>query len=565
MKKFISIMIALLMVTALTFPVAAAPNNVNHTITITNTDSSVKHTYEAYRVFEGNLDTNEEILTNINWSNGVDGAALLADLTANLTDFASCTSASDVANVLVDYINDNNSTAIDTFAAVVGKHLATVSGTSTESASPYTIAVQGDGYYFIKDKNDSVTAEGETYSKYMLNVVRDVTIEAKDEHLVPEKKIVENGAEVSTNTAAIGDEITFKITVDVPKMDGYKAYTFTMNDTLSKGLTFNEIKSVTVASETLVENGANGFTVATEEKADGSTALTVDFKNFIRYKRYSSTDSKVVVTYTATLNEDAVIGLEGNPNTVDFTYSNNPSSTGEGDGGDTGITPDSETITYVTGLTLIKVDGSDRSKLLSGAKFKIEGDGLNTVIKKGTRFEVAPYTPVVNNDVKETVDADTYYLLADGTYTKTQPDSYTGDTYVLVRYTEYTRKATGVVYDGTTGTDGRITFNGLTEGTYTLTELEEPDGYNLLTEPIEFEITWDETNGFAVAVGDESGVTYDGNTGTFRITVENNKGSVLPHTGGIGTTIFMFIGAFLVLGAAVILVSVIVTRKRERF
>ena len=149
MKKFISIMIALLMVTALTFPVAAAPNNVNHTITITNTDSSVKHTYEAYRVFEGNLDTNEEILTNINWSNGVDGAALLADLTANLTDFASCTSASDVANVLVDYLDDNNSTAIDTFAEVVGKHLDTVAGTSTENASPYTIAVQGDGYYFI--------------------------------------------------------------------------------------------------------------------------------------------------------------------------------------------------------------------------------------------------------------------------------------------------------------------------------------------------------------------------------------------------------------------------------
>ncbi|MEE1172158.1 MAG: SpaH/EbpB family LPXTG-anchored major pilin [Ruminococcus sp.] len=561
MKKFISIMIALLMVTALTFPVAAAPNNVNHTITITNTDSSVKHTYEAYRVFEGNLDTTEEILTNINWSNGVDGAALLADLTANLTDFASCTSSSDVANVLVDYIDDNNSTAIDTFAAVVGNHLATVAGTSTENASPYTIAVQGDGYYFIKDKNDSVTAEGEAYSKYMLNVVRDVTIEAKDEHLVPEKKIVENGNEVSTNVASIGDEITFKITIDVPKMDGYKAYTFTMNDTLSKGLKFEEIKSVTVASENLVENGTNGYTLTTTENADGTTSLTIDFKNFIRYKRYSATDSKVVVTYTATLDTDAFVGVEGNPNTVDFTYSNNPSSTGEGDGGDTGITPESETITYTTGLNLIKVDGSDRSKLLQGAKFKIEGDGLNTVITTGTKFEKAPYTAGEN----ETVDADTYYLLADGTYSKTQPASYTGDTYVLVHFTKYTTKSTGVVYDGTTGPDGRTNFIGLTAGTYTLTELEEPDGYNLLTEPIEFEITWDETNGFAVAVGDQSGVTYDGTTGTFRITVENNKGSVLPHTGGIGTTIFMFIGAFLVLGAAVILVSVIVTRKRERF
>lgn len=546
-------MIALLMVTALTFPVAAAPNNVNHTITITNTDSSVKHTYEAYRVFEGNLDTTEEILTNINWSNGVDGAALLADLTANLTDFASCTSASDVATVLVDYLDDNNSTAIDAFAEVVGKHLATVAGTSTENASPYTIAVQGDGYYFIKDKNDSVTAEGEAYSKYMLNVVRDVTIEAKDEHLVPEKKIVENGNEVSTNVASIGDEITFKITIDVPKMDGYKAYTFIMNDTLSKGLTFNEIKSITVASETLVENGANGYTVETEEKADGSTLLTVDFKNFIRYKRYSATDSKVVVTYTAILNDDAVIGLEGNPNTVDFKYSNNPSSTGEGDGGDTGTTPDSETITYTTGLNLLKVDKTSQ-KALKGAKFKIEGQGLNTVITKGTKFEKTPYTAGEN----ETVDPETYYLLSDKTYSTTEPADYTGDTYVLVHFTKYTYKASGEQYEGTTDTFGKTSFEGLKPGVYTLTEIEAPDGYNLLQEPIEFEVTWDATNGFNII-----GTSYNEDTDTFEIKVENSKGSILPHTGGIGTTIFMVIGAFLVLGAAVVLVSVIVSRRRE--
>ncbi len=561
MKKIISIMLALFMAAALTIPVAAAPNDANHTITITNTDSSIKHIYEAYRVFEGNLDTNDEVLTDIKWSDGVDGAALLEDLKTNISDFASCQSANDVANVLVDYLDNNNSSSIDNFAYVVGNHLATVAGTSTEDASPYTIDVTGDGYYFIKDKNDSVTAEGESYSKYMLNVVHDVTIEAKDEHLTPEKKIVDGANEVSSNVSAIGDTITFKVSIDVPKMDGYKAYTFTMNDTLSKGLEFDEIKSVVVANNTLTENDANGYTVEAVKNADGTTTLTVDFKNFIRFKRYSNTDNKVVITYTATLDNDAVIGVEGNPNTVDFTYSNKPSSTGEGDGGDTGITPESETVTYTTGLNLLKVDGSDNAKVLEGAKFTIEGNGLNTVITTGTKFEKAPYTA----DANETVDADTYYLLDDGTYTTTEPDSYTGDTYVLVHFTKYTTKSAGVVYDGTTGPDGKTSFMGLTAGTYTLTEVESPDGYNLLTQPIEFEITWNATDGFAVAADDQSGVTYDAASGTFKITVENNKGSVLPHTGGIGTTIFMFIGAFLVLGAAVILVSVIVTRKRERF
>ncbi len=95
-------------------------------------------------------------------------------------------------------------------------------------------------------------------------------------------------------------------------------------------------------------------------------------------------------------------------------------------------------------------------------------------------------------------------------------------------------------------------------GSYTLTELEAPDGYNILQEPIDFEVTWDATNGFNI-----SGASYDEETDTFEIKVENSKGSILPHTGGIGTTIFMVIGAFLVLGAAVVLVSVIVSRRRE--
>ena len=418
MKKLLAALIVVILAVALLVPAFAAPNNATHTITITNSDSSVKHTYEAYRVFEGDLDTTDSILSNIEWSNGVDAAGLLAELNT-MTDFASCQTADDVANVIKGYGDD--SAKLDAFATVVGKHLASPAGTSNQNASPYAITVRGDGYYFVKDKNDTVTADGESYSKYMLNVVSDVTIEAKDDHLTPDKKILEGNTPVSSNEASIGDEITFRIEIDIPEMDGYKAYQLTMNDTLSKGLTFDDIQSVIIGADPATE--VEDYTVSVVENQDGTTTLTVDFIDFIQHK---GENGKVTITYVATLNEDAEVGVAGNPNTVNFEYSNNPASTDVGVPGDTGITPDSTTITYTTAVNILKVDGADNTKVLEGATFEISGNGVNMVVTTGTRSEKAPYTAAQG----ETVDADVYYQLQDGTYATPVPQDYTGDTYV---------------------------------------------------------------------------------------------------------------------------------------
>jgi len=110
---------------------------------------------------------------------------------------------------------------------------------------------------------------------------------------------------------------------------------------------------------------------------------------------------------------------------------------------------------------------------------------------------------------------------------------------------------------------GTTNFNGLNAGAYTITEIEAPDGYNLLDQPIDFTVTWNGDNGFSVNTNNQNNLTYDANTKTFNIKIENNAGSVLPHTGGIGTSIFRVTGGILVIGAAVFLVSVIVTRRRE--
>jgi len=553
MKKILAIMIAILMVLTLTIPAASALNTNVHVITITNADPAKAHIYKAYRVFEGRLDTTDNVLADISWSNGVNSTTLLAAL-KETADFANCENAKDVAEVIKGY--GDNSEKLDAFAKIVGEHLGNSAGTTTaiNTTSPYTINVVGDGYYFVKDKNDSVQSAGESYTKYILNVVHDVTIEAKDDHLVPEKKIVEYNSLVSSNSASIGDDVKFQISIDIPKMDGYKAYTFTMNDTLSKGLEFKNLTSVMVGTKNLTNNV--DYTLSTVKNADGTTTLTVDFKDFIQYK---NTTGKVTVNYLATVDEDAVIGVEGNPNTVDFTYSNNPASTGEGEPGSTGTTPKSTTITYTTGIEILKVDGTSQ-KALEGAKFVIEGAGVKTIITTGTKYEKAPYAAADG----ETVDPETYYLLDDGTYTTTQPTPVPADSYVLVHFKKVTTNSATVDCEGTTGTDGKTNFNGLNAGTYTLTEIEAPDGYNLLEAPIEFGITWSEADGFAVAANDQSGVVYDSTTGTFKITVENNKGSVLPHTGGIGSTIFFVLGSILILAAGISLVTVLIVKRREK-
>ena len=117
----------------------------------------------------------------------------------------------------------------------------------------------------------------------------------------------------------------------------------------------------------------------------------------------------------------------------------------------------------------------------------------------------------------------------------------------------------------TTGSDGKITFTGLAAGKYTITELKTLDGYNLLTSPINLSIAFNGT-----AISNKFTYTSTGavvqetpqNTedGVVKLTVENSKGTVLPSTGGIGTTIFYVVGSILVLAAAGLLIA---GRKKE--
>lgn len=154
-KKIMAVFLTMLLVMGMAATVNAAGP---YTITIDN--STEGHTYTAYQIFKGDLDTNSAILSNIEWGSGVDGNALLAALQDDTqigSAFTACNTAADVAEVLEDYRNDSDE--LQAFAAVASKHVTTGSGSAnTPSEGKYTITGLDAGYYLVRD-TDTVSGD----------------------------------------------------------------------------------------------------------------------------------------------------------------------------------------------------------------------------------------------------------------------------------------------------------------------------------------------------------------------------------------------------------------------
>ncbi len=492
MKKIASILLILTVVLTMTVGTAFAANKTAHTITINNDKTG--HTYTAYQVFAGDISSGK--LTNIVWGSGVDGDAVLTALKAlDSSPYASCTSAEDVADVLVEFKDD--SAELDAFAKVVGAHLATAAGSSTEASSPYNINVTGDGYYFVKDSGTIGTDDAAT--KYILKVVGDVTVKAKSETPTIDKVIVNadsaNGDYGKGTAQDVGSVVDFKLTSKVPAMDGYDTYTYIVNDTMSAGLTFKDNVAVTI----------NGTAYETFTVAQNGQSFTITFNNFIDQKTNAGKD--IVITYSATINENALT-TDKETNTVNLEYSNNPN-----DNTSKGKTPDKSVYVYDFDIVIDKCTAGESSTetKLADAKF---------VLYK-----------IVN-------EKNWYYFY--------------DETTKAVKWVEQEDGATKV----TTDSNGAAKFQGLDSGTYYLHETAAPEGYNLLKGNVQVTIT--------ATYGEDGQITSSSatstNNGQYQQTqrVENKSGVQLPSTGGIGTTIFYVLGAALVIGAGVLLV----TRRR---
>ena len=668
MKKIFALLIAMVMMLGtMNMTVYAATNP--HTITINNTDANGTHTYEGYQVFTGNLNAAEDVMSDITWGNGVDYTAIInALVTANADNTSPLkgkfdgitagdasanpavpqSSATDVAKKVAAL--GDNSAALDAFAAIVSEHLTSNKTEFAENpagSKKYTATVLSDGYYFIKDTTETLP-EGDTSSKYILNVVKDVTINAKDTSLTPDKEILGGETNVKAGTAAIGDTVTFQVAIDVPDTTNYKDhFVFVMNDKLDPGMTFMGVKDVEIYDPDDVDKTANykikagatplttlnasGYTVTAKTgdgeyseytapattkdavEAAGGQNIKVVFNNFKTLAETQIPNSDpaenyigkvLVVTYTAVVNDDATFGPTANKNEVEFVYSNDPNHdyTGDepGSSDPTGTSPESVTKTYVSALEIYKYETENGNKKdLPGATFKVTGtDVLNFVKVTGETYITKDDFDAAESGTYTRVGTDIYYKLLDGNYTTTVAGSTVDGTtindtqyvkpivaYVKVKVDDLvTEKAADYTATATSNDDGLIEFKGLNAGTYTIEETIAPDGYNKIEGTSTLVIAWTDpaaieaiderertdaqkaqlANGGFYLDGAEAGKftittsSDDDNVATVHFEIENNKGTNLPSTGGIGTTIFYMIGAILVIGSGIVLV----TRRR---
>ncbi len=497
MKKVFALLLAVALLCSLAVVAFAADS---YTITISALTND--HRYEAYQVFAGALSADGK-LSNVVWGDGVNGADLLTALKNDAelgTTFDACEDAAAVAEALSGLNFDE--ALVQRFAAVVGNNLTTTKTTSSPvegNDKNYTITVTEPGYYFIKDEDGSQT-DHDAYTRFVLRVVKDVAVEAKMNIPTIEKKIQDTndttGETSDWQDSAdhdIGDDIPYQITATLAgNVSDYDTYKVKITDTMCAGLTYNGDAKVTVDGV----DKTTAFTIVPVTGEDGVTVLTITCADVIALG--ASDDSVIVVNYTCELNENAEIGEKGNPNTVYMEYSNNPNDEQEGASQNTGKTPEDTVIAFTYKVVVDKIDENEVP--LTGAQFTLE---KLTYDAEGEEI----WTAVGNATVNE---------------------------------------------EGTS-----FTFVGLDDGNYRLTETVTPEGYNTI-DPIEFTVTAEhDILSDDPALTDLSGDTFTGSveTGALSTKVVNNSGTILPGTGGMGTTMFYVIGGVLLLGAVVVLVS----------
>jgi len=336
---------------------------------------------------------------------------------------------------------------------------------------------------------------------------------------------------------SIGDTVYFKHVSAVPDMTGYDKYQFIVHDYMSPGLTFNESSvKVTVGGTELVNTANKFYTVATDDVPASTAAhptvayangtyITITFKpeEFVKFAR----NAAVIITYTAELNAKAIIGAgaltpPGNPNKVWLEYSNNPNWSGEGKG-PTGETPEDEVIVYTFDIEIYKYAGTLNvdDYPLDGAEFELSKktgvSGSNNTY--GAAIELVSLDPATNN----------------GYHYRTATPADTVKTTTIVISTA----------------NGRIKIKGLDAGEYALTETKPPVGYNLPGFITEIKITHDGRGGYDVYVGEAK---------TNTINIQNNTGSQLPGTGGIGLYVFLGVGGVM---AILLATAYIIYRKKK--
>lgn len=475
-KKIVALLLASVMVMAMSINVLAASITVKQDDTYEGTDGEAGRDYKYYKVFsasyaddfeqdfEGGYDEDGNAVTE--QGDGKVAYTATAAVGEKLQDagnkwFTATKIPGSASGEYVVTWKDGVTADADTLQAAAAWLIA--NGAYESGPTDMTFAdgswTSGDidpGYYIISsDTGNNLAA-----------VTTDIEINEKNAYPPIKKEQEDEDADEPTEDAvsvAIGDSITYTATVSIPET-AKVGDTMVVTDTPSKGLTYND--DVTNTGSATVEYGKPAPTG--DQAWTATITVTEDSKG-----------TDIVFTYSMTVNEDALIDSD-KINTFELTYGDNYTS----------IPETVEYETYFGGIE--KVDGEDTTIKLENVEFTLkEGDAEFPVTKAADGY---------------------YYYDAAGSSTVK------------------------------TDADGLIIIRGLdNDKTYTLTETANPNpAYNMLTEAVTLTLVKDEGDAYATNEYEQ---------------VVNNKGTVLPSTGGIGTTMFYVVGSVLVIGAAVVLIS----------
>lgn len=530
MKKFLALALALALCFAMAIPAMAA-----ETTTLTMKDVTPGHTYTVYQVFTGDVSTAEvdgkevKRLSNVQYGQsytGKEGNVPQDELTA-IAD----------ANAFAKGLLDNNA---------LSHPVATDWNGSELSVAP--------GYYVVVDNG---LAEGEENvpdadSAYIVEIVGPTTITPKTTipELDKEVKRAEdpNYSENDAITSEIGKLVEFKLTAKVPAKELPKyavankdgeagTYKLVFHDTMSEGLTFVDFKDV-MYGEVKVENTAEKtLYVAVNEGQEITITIEDLFEIIGRDEKEWKTDDNgnivITATYTAKLNEKAIVNNGGSTDETNFNkahleYSNDPNDEG------TGNTPEDKTYVYSFKLDITKYENDtveNGGKVLAGAGFTL-------------------YRVTTSEDGEEVLTELKFKAIQEAD----------GIKYVLSEDEDAESEVRS-------GEDGKLNFTGLEAGKYKLVETTVPDGFNKCADryiTISAKVDGEGENAPSledVKIEQEiiSDTTGAGNEGTVEdsegtaMGIINKSGTLLPSTGGIGTTIFYAVGGALVVGAGILL------------
>lgn len=516
-SRFMAVLMAMTMILSMSMTVfaAEAPKG---TLTVNNTVAG--KTLDLYQIFTATKN-GDNVAYTLNsayegfFQNKITGASKLKGEALSEKAYA----------YVKEQVGDDGSKGATFAKDILGWILSASGETKTAVESTHSTADTADtktvidnlvyGYYVVYPlgATDTSTAPGNETVKSVASLVNvtdtTVTINMKSNYPTVVKKVNDKVAD----DVNIGDTVTYTLTSKVPDMTGYTSYVFNFKDTLSTGLTFKGITSVTVGSGENVQNVTAGTGDNTYTLTQNGQNITITMNNFLASNK-GKVGQTITVTYTATLNENAVTGFDANKNSATVEYSNKPGTTNKGE------SEPSIVDVHTFNFTIFKyyLNGADKTGLakaefeLYKANGEVAGDKVN---------------------IKKVTDGVGYRV---ATPEETATEGFKPDVIV-------------------SGTDGRVLVKGLDAGTYYLRETKAPDGYNKLLSDIKVEIkpVYDETTGKLTSYSVD--YTYNGTktTGTEikdtttspEVAVENKTGAQLPSTGSKGALMVTLAGIVL--------------------